>query len=77
MSPRGVNWSGTVGKLSMTYEYKCFECKHEWEAEQKISEPKLTTCPDCKGESAIRQISGICGSKGFVLKGRGWYADGY
>jgi putative FmdB family regulatory protein len=58
----------------MTYEYFCGACGHEWEAEQPISAAPLTTCPACKSESAKRQVSG---GQGFILKGGGWYADGY
>jgi putative FmdB family regulatory protein len=58
----------------MTYEYVCTACSHQWEAEQSISEPPLTTCPVCHAESAKRQVSG---GQGFILKGGGWYADGY
>ncbi len=58
----------------MTYEYVCTACNHEWEAEQSISAPALTTCPSCHAETAKRQVSG---GAGFILKGGGWYADGY
>lgn len=58
----------------MTYEYVCTACAHEWEAEQSMSEPPLTTCPSCKADTAKRQVSG---GTGFILRGGGWYADGY
>jgi putative FmdB family regulatory protein len=58
----------------MTYEYVCTACHHEWEAEQSISAPPLKTCPNCSAEAAKRQISR---GGGFILKGGGWYADGY
>jgi putative FmdB family regulatory protein len=58
----------------MTYEYVCTACQHEWEAEQSISESPLKKCPSCKKSTAKRQISG---GQGFILKGGGWYADGY
>ncbi|HEY3236027.1 MAG TPA: zinc ribbon domain-containing protein [Polyangiaceae bacterium] len=58
----------------MTYEYRCAECGHEWEAEQSISSAPLKSCPACKRPSARRQVSG---GAGFILKGGGWYADGY
>jgi putative FmdB family regulatory protein len=58
----------------MTYEYVCAACHHEWEAEQSISAPPLKTCPNCNEEAAKRQISR---GGGFILKGGGWYADGY
>ncbi|HEY6556811.1 MAG TPA: zinc ribbon domain-containing protein [Polyangiaceae bacterium] len=58
----------------MTYEYVCTACGSEWEAEQSISEPPLKECPKCHASSAKRQVSG---GAGFILKGGGWYADGY
>ena len=58
----------------MTYEYVCTACGHAWEAEQAISAAPLKTCPDCGTDHAKRQISG---GAGFILKGGGWYADGY
>lgn len=58
----------------MTYEYACGACGHEWEAEQKISEAALKKCPKCGKLHAKRQISR---GAGFILKGGGWYADGY
>jgi len=58
----------------MTYEYACGACGHEWEAEQRISEEPLKKCPKCGKLQAKRQISR---GAGFILKGGGWYADGY
>ncbi|MEZ4232161.1 MAG: zinc ribbon domain-containing protein [Polyangiaceae bacterium] len=58
----------------MTYEYVCEACGHHWEADQKMSEAPLKKCPSCGKPKAKRQISG---GAGFVLKGGGWYADGY
>jgi putative FmdB family regulatory protein len=58
----------------MTYEYVCTACGHSWEAEQSISAPALKVCPHCGQEHAKRQVSG---GAGFILKGGGWYADGY
>ncbi len=58
----------------MTYEYTCLACQHEWEAEQSISAKPLTECPQCHQPTAKRMVSG---GAGFILKGGGWYADGY
>ena len=58
----------------MTYEYLCALCGAAWEAEQSITEAPLKRCPSCGKDSAKRQISG---GMGFILKGGGWYADGY
>ena len=56
-----------------TYEYRCDGCGHELTIEQRITEPKLTTCPKCAEEKLVRLISG----GNFILKGGGWYADLY
>jgi putative FmdB family regulatory protein len=58
----------------MTYEYACAACGHEWEAEQSIRDQPLKKCPHCGKLQAKRQISR---GAGFILKGGGWYADGY
>jgi putative FmdB family regulatory protein len=58
----------------MTYEYLCTDCAHTWEEEQSISAAPSETCPKCQHKSAKRQVSG---GVGFILKGGGWYADGY
>ncbi len=58
----------------MTYDYVCTACQHVWEAEQRISEDPLKQCPKCRKNTARRQVSG---GQGFILKGGGWYADGY
>jgi len=58
----------------MTYEYVCTSCGYQWEAEQPISAKALRDCPQCSKATAKRQISG---GTGFLLKGGGWYADGY
>jgi putative FmdB family regulatory protein len=54
------------------YEYGCSECGEQIEVFQKISDEPLTLCPDCGGE-----LSKLVSSTSFVLKGGGWYADGY
>ena len=54
-----------------SYEYKCLKCGI-FEIEQKIVDPKLEWCPTC-GEKIERLIS----SGNFLLKGTGWFKDGY
>ncbi|HKA14054.1 MAG TPA: zinc ribbon domain-containing protein [Myxococcota bacterium] len=55
------------------YEYACEKCKHEFEAEQRISDEPLRTCPKCRARKVKRLIS----RTSFVLKGSGWYSDLY
>ena len=56
-----------------TYEYQCQACGHQMEAFQRITEAALTDCPSCGKPSLQRLIS----SGNFLLKGGGWYKDGY
>src|SRR5262245_10243765 len=55
------------------YVYACEKCGHEFEAEQRITEDPLKTCPRCRARKLKRLIS----QTSFVLKGGGWYADLY
>ncbi len=55
------------------YEYICESCHKELEVIQKISEPQLKECPQCKESSLKRKAS----MSAFHLKGGGWYKDGY
>lgn len=59
----------------MTYDYICRACGHEFSREQRITDPPVKKCPEkrCQRKKVERLISG--GS--FILKGGGWYADGY
>jgi putative FmdB family regulatory protein len=56
-----------------TYEYGCEACGKTWELEQRITESPIKKCPKCGKLKARRLISGGT----FMLKGGGWYADGY
>jgi len=58
----------------MTYEYECQPCGNNWEEVQSIVDAPIIICPRCGRVSAKRLIS----KPGeFLLKGGGWYADGY
>jgi putative FmdB family regulatory protein len=54
------------------YEYQCKECGHIEEAFQKISEPPLEICPQCKGG-----LKKLISQSSFHLKGSGWYVTDY
>jgi putative FmdB family regulatory protein len=56
-----------------TYTYHCEACDKDFEKEQRISEPALKKCLLCGKQKARRTIS----SGNFILKGGGWYSDGY
>lgn len=55
------------------YSYACDECEIEWEIEQRITDIATTVCP--KGHCKARRM--ISKSTNFILKGGGWYSDGY
>lgn len=54
------------------YEYECNACGSRTEAIQKFSDDPLTECVKCGG--VLRKL---ISNTAFVLKGSGWYADGY
>lgn len=56
-----------------TYSYHCDACNQDFEKEQRISEPALKKCALCGKSKARRMIA----SGNFILKGGGWYSDGY
>lgn len=58
------------GKVRMPiYEYQCDKCGHKFEEMQRMSDDKLTVCPEC-GEAALRKL---ISAAAFRLKGEGWY----
>ncbi len=56
-----------------TYEYMCAKCEHEFEREQRMSDPPVKTCPKCRS----RRVKKLISRTSFVLKGGGWYSDLY
>jgi putative FmdB family regulatory protein len=56
-----------------TYEYGCSACGHRFEEQQRMSDAPLRTCPQCTKDALERLITATA----FVLKGGGWYKDGY
>ena len=57
------------------YEYKCDKCNCLWEEIQKFSDPALTYCKGCEQEGGVHKL--IPGQMNFILKGDGWFKDGY
>ena len=54
------------------FEFKCQQCNNQFEVLVRKRNTK-TVCPACKGGQITKLVSG----GGFILKGGGWYADGY
>ena len=52
-----------------TYEYECKSCTYAFETFQSMSEPPLTSCPQCGKE--VRRL--INGGSGIIFKGSGFY----
>ena len=55
------------------YAYKCSACGFSKDALRKISDPPLTTCPECGQETFNKQVT----AAGFQLKGSGWYVTDF
>ncbi len=55
------------------YEYECQACGHHLEAQQRIADAPLVTCPACNKDQLQKLIS----ASAFHLKGGGWYKDLY
>jgi putative FmdB family regulatory protein len=55
------------------YAYRCATCGFENDVLQKVSDARLTTCPECKAETFDKQLT----AAGFQLKGSGWYATDF
>ncbi|TET97209.1 MAG: zinc ribbon domain-containing protein [Candidatus Zixiibacteriota bacterium] len=56
-----------------TYEYRCENCGHMFEAFQTMSEPPVEKCPVCNGK--VKRI--ISGGAGLIFKGSGFYITDY
>jgi putative FmdB family regulatory protein len=54
------------------YEYQCLECDRRLETLQRLSEPRLTICPECGGE-----LKKLFSAPAFQFKGEGWYVTDY
>jgi putative FmdB family regulatory protein len=55
------------------YEYRCASCGHQQEYLQRVSDPQLTDCPDCRQPTYNKLVS----AAGFQLKGNGWYVTDF
>ena len=56
-----------------TYEYRCAQCRHEFDKFQRMSDEPVAECPVC-GAEATRKLSG---GAGLLFKGSGFYITDY
>ena len=55
-----------------TYGYRCSNCGHEFEIQQKMADKPLTACPECQGK-----LTKILYPVGISFKGSGFYTTDY
>ncbi len=55
------------------YEYRCSSCGFQKEYLRKVSDPLLSSCPECGNASFQKMLT----AAGFQLKGSGWYASDF
>jgi putative FmdB family regulatory protein len=55
-----------------TYGYRCSNCGHEFEIQQKITDQPLKACPKCEGK-----LAKILYPVGISFKGSGFYTTDY
>jgi putative FmdB family regulatory protein len=55
-----------------SYDYECAECGHFFEEFQSMSDPVLTSCPEC-GKEGLKRLIG--GGLGIIFKGSGFYVN--
>ena len=51
-----------------TYEYRCKDCGHQFDAVQSFTDDALTECPSCGGP-----LKKVFGNVGIAFKGSGFY----
>lgn len=57
-----------------TYDYRCKNCKNEWELFQPITAKPVRKCPKC-GKSAAERVIGP--GAGIIFRGSGFYQTDY
>ena len=57
-----------------TYEYECEKCGYKFERFQKMTDPPVKVCPECKSRK-VKRLIGPGG--GVIYKGPGFYTTEY
>ena len=57
-----------------TYEYECEKCGYKFERFQKMTDPPVKVCPECKSRK-VKRLIGAGG--GVIYKGPGFYTTEY
>jgi putative FmdB family regulatory protein len=57
-----------------TYDYRCTDCKHEFELFQSMTEARKKKCPAC-GKNTLERLIGTGGA--VLFKGSGFYQTDY
>ncbi|MFM0597565.1 FmdB family zinc ribbon protein [Paraburkholderia dilworthii] len=55
------------------YAYRCESCGFGKDVLQKMSDPRLSQCPECGKDTFRKQVT----AAGFQLKGSGWYVTDF
>lgn len=55
------------------YDYQCSHCGFKQEVMRKLSDPTLSTCPQCQQNTFSKLLS----APSFQLTGSGWYATDF
>ena len=55
-----------------TYEYRCTECGHQFDVQQRFSDDPLQVCPNCQGK-----LRKVFHPAGVIFKGSGYYTTDY
>lgn len=57
------------------YDYRCEKCAHQFEVFQRMSDDKLTDCPEEGCDGKVRRLLGA--GAGLIFKGSGFYETDY
>jgi putative FmdB family regulatory protein len=55
-----------------TYGYRCSNCGHQFEIQQRMSDDPLKVCPECQGK-----LTKMLYPTGVIFKGSGFYTTDY